>query len=70
MIIIGKQMLEWYILYMNIVANTMHSSVDGLLLMECMCLWTWPTSQGGNLVCRSMSSCKTEVWCWQAQCSF
>ena len=28
------------ILYLNIVANTLHSSVNGLLLMECMCLWT------------------------------
>ena len=31
-------------------ANTLHSSVNGLLLMECMCLWTQPTSQGGSLV--------------------
>jgi len=25
-------------LYQNIVANTLHSSVNGLLLIECMCL--------------------------------
>jgi len=46
------------------------SSVNGLLLIECMCLWTRPTSQGGSLVCGSTSSCKTEVWWWQAQFSF
>ena len=34
------------ILYLNIVANTLHSSVNGLLLIECM----QPTSQGGSLV--------------------
>jgi len=37
-------------LYLNIVANTLHSSVNGLLLMECMCFLPWPTSQGGSLV--------------------
>jgi len=60
---------KYIILYLNIVANTLHSSVNGLL-MECMCLWTRPTSQGGSLVHGSTSSCKTEVWCWQVQFSF
>ena len=60
---------KYIILYLNIVANTLHSSVNGLL-MECMCLWTRPTSQGGSLVSGSTLSCKTEVWCWQAQFSY
>jgi len=37
-------------LYLSIVANTLRSSVNGLLLMECMCLWTRLTSQGGSPV--------------------
>ena len=60
---------KYIILCLKIVDNTLHSSVNGLLLIECMCLCTRPTSQGGSLVCGSMSSCKTEVWCWQAQFS-
>ena len=31
---------KYIILCLNIMANTLHSSVNGLLLMECMCLWT------------------------------
>ena len=39
-------------------ANTLHSSVNALLLMERTCCG--PCPQGGSLVCGSMSSCKSE----------
>ena len=44
-------------------ANTLHSSVkefSWLLLMECMCLWTQPTSQCGGLVHGSYPA----LWQW------
>ena len=44
-------------------ANTLHSSVNEfswLLLMECMCLWTQPTSQYGGLVHGSYPA----LWQW------
>ena len=42
------------ILYLNIVAITLHSSTNkfsGLLLMEHMCLWTQPTPHGVGVLC-------------------
>ena len=37
------------ILYLNIVANTLHSSVNGLLLMECTCCGPGPPHRVGVL---------------------